>query len=116
MSYWWLARVAVGADGGDRGGTGVLRVGGGGVVLEAARGGGCSRASVAGDGEVVVLRRQPVVPLALMTVRSKPPWKKPQVMLAALSRSPMLGPVMWTRASEVLEQTSPAGSASPMRV
>ena len=32
---------------------------------------------------------QPVVPLAFLTVRSKPPSKKPQLMPAALSRSPM---------------------------
>ena len=40
----------------------------------------------------VVLRLQPVVPLGLVTPRSKPCVKKPQVTPAAFSRSPMLVP------------------------
>jgi catechol 2,3-dioxygenase-like lactoylglutathione lyase family enzyme len=42
----------------------------------------------------LVWRAQPVVPLALTTVRSKPPMKAPQVMPLSLRRSPMFRPAM----------------------
>ena len=42
------------------------------------------------------MRWQPVVPLGLMTVRSKPPGNQPQVRSAVLSKSPMFFPVICT--------------------
>ena len=85
--------VSAGADGGDRGGTGVVRVRGAGVVLE-----GLVVLDVVGLGDAVtaevVVRSQPVVPLELVTPRLNPPWNQPQVTPAALSRSPMFLPDM----------------------
>ena len=43
-----------------------------------------------------VLRAQPVVPLGLVFVRSKPPWNQPHVRPAVLSRSPMFLPFIST--------------------
>src|SRR5271170_1323085 len=63
----------------------------------------------------MLLRPQPVEPLSLMVCRSKPPTNEPQVILAALSRSPMFLEVI-VAAMVVLEQVSPAGSRSPTSV
>src|ERR1700712_3751155 len=63
----------------------------------------------------MVLRWQPVLPLLLMVCRLKPPTNEPQGILPALSRSPMFLAVIWTW-TDGLEQTSPAGSISPMSV
>jgi hypothetical protein len=62
-----------------------------------------------------VERAQPVVPLGLVMVRSKPPSNQPQVSLAVLSRSPMFLPDRLID-EVVLEQMSPVGSASPISV
>src|SRR5271156_5374170 len=62
-----------------------------------------------------VERAHPVVPLALVIERLKPPSKKPQVILAAFNRSPMVLPDM-LKFALVEEQTSPVGSASPISV
>jgi hypothetical protein len=71
--------VAINADGAGRSRPGVLQVLGGGVVLE-----GLVMRNVIrlvdrrdrGSGAGL----QPVVPLAFLTVRSKPPSKKPQLI------------------------------------
>ena len=55
------------------------------------------------------MRLQPVVPLGFVMVRSKPPSKKPQVMPAAFSRSPMFCAAHLQPAPLVVEQTSPIG-------
>src|SRR5579864_1933423 len=44
----------------------------------------------------VVLRLHPVLPFEFVIVRSNPPSKKPHVTPAVLSRSPTLGPPIWT--------------------
>src|ERR1700741_5114975 len=62
-----------------------------------------------------VERLQPVVPFAFVAVRLKPPMNEPQVRFAPLSRSPMFLPVIVT-VLVVLEQTSKAGSVSPISV
>ena len=88
------AGIGLGADGRDRrrggcgSGSGCWRSTG------RARGAGCSRLSVTPVTAEVVVRLQPVVPLELVTPRSKPPWNQPQLTLAALSRSPMFLPDM----------------------
>src|SRR5580693_2231229 len=62
-----------------------------------------------------VLRAQLVVPLALLSVRSKPPMKPPQLISAALSRSPMFLLDIKT-VLVLLEHWSKPGSVSPIRV
>src|SRR5665213_3451455 len=62
------------------------------------------------------LRRQPVVPLRLTLVRSKPPAKNPHDIFDSVNISPIFRPVICTNASEVDEQTSPEGCGSPIRV
>src|SRR6185312_16110513 len=47
-------------------------------------------------------------------VGRKPPWKKPHAMCCALSRSPMLGPLIATVVPA--EQSSMLGSGSPITV
>ncbi len=54
-----------------------------------ARGAGSRSALLTWVTVDVVARLQPVVPSALACVRSKPPSKKPQVMLRSFSMSPM---------------------------
>ena len=63
-----------------------------------------------------MLRLQPVVPFGLVTVRSNPPANQPQESPAAFSRSPTFLPLMVTWLRVGAEQTSPIGSASPIRV
>src|ERR1700678_1839173 len=64
----------------------------------------------------LILRAQPVVPFAFTIERLNPPMKPPQVMPAASNRSPMLWPPNCACVRFGLEQTSPSGSASPIRV
>ncbi len=111
-----VAGIALLADGGDGGGTRVLRVGRGGVVLERLVVRNVVGLVRAGDRAKWCERWQPVVPLGLVMVRSKPPSKKPQLTPAVFSRSPMFLPPIWKTSPVVVEQTSPSGSASLMTV
>jgi hypothetical protein len=63
----------------------------------------------------VVLREQPVVPFSFTVDRLKPPSKKPQLMPAVLSRSPMLTPSICALLLAEA-QVSPVGSTSLIRV
>src|SRR5579885_609810 len=64
----------------------------------------------------VLLRLHPVVPFELVTDRSKPPMNAPHEIPAALSRSPIFLPAIWTWLRVGAEQTSPTGSASLISV
>src|ERR1700761_2898004 len=66
----------------------------------------------------MVERKQPVVPVALRTVRSRPPTNEPHGIFAVFKRSPMFGADDWAvpLVGSVVEHTSPAGSISPISV
>ena len=66
------------------------------------------------DALAGLARPQPVVPFAMVALRSNPPMKVPQLTPLAFSRSPILGPPSCTVVPA--EQTSPAGSRSPTSV
>ena len=85
MSYWWLAGSLHRRSGRverDGRAVGLARAG---VVLERLVMLDVVGLGQPGDGRDV-LRSQPVAPLGLVTVRSKPPWNQPQVMFSCVQQ------------------------------